>query len=170
MSGMSKEFITWLVDNGFCSGSGGNECAYGRDDCMGPDCDVASMWPEIRYSMFRHEPDALWFSAVTVECVRNLKINEQFGPPFTQMVTHELRRVMPQVLRDSYERERMKYNELEQLKELLRGTPRHGLCANKEDHDPHPVFVSTLGPFWCSADQSKREPFASERRRKDNAT
>jgi hypothetical protein len=36
-----------------------------------------------------------------------------------------------------------------------------GLCANREDHGPHLVKEGSLAPYWCTADQSKREPFAS---------
>lgn len=40
-----------------------------------------------------------------------------------------------------------------------------GLCSNKEDHDAHTVTEGSLAPFWCSADQSQREPWRSEQRR-----
>lgn len=46
--------------------------------------------------------------------------------------------------------------------------PKHlklGLCGNRGDHDPHEHESSTLGLFWCHADQSKREPHNSEQRR-----
>lgn len=42
-----------------------------------------------------------------------------------------------------------------------------GLCANREDHAPHVHDSATLGTFWCTADQSQREPGRSERRRHD---
>lgn len=42
-----------------------------------------------------------------------------------------------------------------------------GLCGNREDHEPHVHESATLGRFWCSADQSKRLPYAAERRRRD---
>ena len=40
-----------------------------------------------------------------------------------------------------------------------------GLCGNRGDHEPHEHESSTLGAFWCHADQSKREPHNSEYRR-----
>lgn len=42
-----------------------------------------------------------------------------------------------------------------------------GLCANREDHEPHLVTVGSLAPFWCTADQSQREPFRSEQQRRE---
>lgn len=45
------------------------------------------------------------------------------------------------------------------------GEEPDGLCGNKEDHDPHLHDSASLGRFWCTADQSQREPFRSERRR-----
>lgn len=41
-----------------------------------------------------------------------------------------------------------------------------GLCANKDDHDPHAVLEGSLAPYWCSADQRERLPFAAEERRR----
>lgn len=45
---------------------------------------------------------------------------------------------------------------------------RNGLCANKDDHVPHLHRSSTLGRYWCTADQSQREPYRSEQRRVKN--
>lgn len=45
--------------------------------------------------------------------------------------------------------------------------PAEGLCANREDHQPHLVESGSLAPYWCTADQSRREPGRSERRRKE---
>jgi hypothetical protein len=42
--------------------------------------------------------------------------------------------------------------------------PPTGLCGNREDHDPHMHESTSLGVFWCEADQSKRLPYAMERR------
>lgn len=39
-----------------------------------------------------------------------------------------------------------------------------GLCADKEDHQPHEHLSASLGAFWCSADQDTRLPWAAERR------
>lgn len=39
-----------------------------------------------------------------------------------------------------------------------------GLCGDKADHDPHVVRGSSLGSYWCSADQETRLPWAAERR------
>lgn len=39
---------------------------------------------------------------------------------------------------------------------------RNGLC---EDHRPHFHTSKTLGRFWCTADQSQRQPFKAERLR-----
>lgn len=44
----------------------------------------------------------------------------------------------------------------------------HGLCGNKQDHEPHVYHSGSLGTFWCHADQVKRLPFAAERRRQNN--
>jgi hypothetical protein len=41
-----------------------------------------------------------------------------------------------------------------------------GLCANKEDHGPHAVTTGSLAPFMCMADQTSREPYRSELRRR----
>jgi hypothetical protein len=43
---------------------------------------------------------------------------------------------------------------------------RHGLCTDRSDHQPHEVNSAVFGWFWCHADQTKREPYASEQRRK----
>lgn len=40
-----------------------------------------------------------------------------------------------------------------------------GLCGNKDDHEPHDVVTGSLAPYRCHADQSKRLPYAAERRR-----
>lgn len=39
-----------------------------------------------------------------------------------------------------------------------------GLCGNREDHGPHVHNSTSLGRFWCHADQARRLPFAMERR------
>lgn len=44
-----------------------------------------------------------------------------------------------------------------------------GLCGNRDDHHPHIHHSTTLGTFWCTADQSQREPWRSERRRRASA-
>lgn len=41
----------------------------------------------------------------------------------------------------------------------------NGLCGSKADHAPHSHASKTLGLFWCSADQTQREPNRSEARR-----
>jgi hypothetical protein len=40
-----------------------------------------------------------------------------------------------------------------------------GLCADRSEHRAHLHESRTLGRFWCTADQSRREPWRSERRR-----
>ncbi len=40
-----------------------------------------------------------------------------------------------------------------------------GLCGNRGDHEPHQVTGSTVGPFWCTARQEDRLPYAAERHR-----
>lgn len=45
-----------------------------------------------------------------------------------------------------------------------------GLCGDKTDHDPHSVSDSSLGSFWCHADQSRRQPHAAEQARKIHQT
>lgn len=44
-----------------------------------------------------------------------------------------------------------------------------GLCGNRDDHRPHRQDSESLGTFWCHADQSKREPYRSERLRNERA-
>lgn len=39
-----------------------------------------------------------------------------------------------------------------------------GLCGDRFDHAPHLHDSAGLGRFWCEADQSKRLPFAMERK------
>lgn len=48
------------------------------------------------------------------------------------------------------------------------GLPQ-GLCGDREEHEPHRHESSSLGVFWCTADQSQRLPFAAERRREGHA-
>ena len=38
-----------------------------------------------------------------------------------------------------------------------------GLCGNKKDHEPHDHSSTSLGKFWCHADQSRRLPYAAEK-------
>lgn len=40
-----------------------------------------------------------------------------------------------------------------------------GLCGNRAEHPAHLHESVSLGRFWCTADQSQREPWRSERRR-----
>lgn len=40
-----------------------------------------------------------------------------------------------------------------------------GLCASREEHAPHLVTDGSLAPYWCTAKQSERLPYAAERRR-----
>lgn len=47
------------------------------------------------------------------------------------------------------------------LYELL--TAPEGLCANRDDHKPHLVREGSLAPYLCTADQSRRLPYAAER-------
>lgn len=56
---------------------------------------------------------------------------------------------------------------IEDLRELLpcRHSFTTGLCANREDHEPHLVESGSLAPYWCTADQDRREPGYSERLR-----
>lgn len=39
-----------------------------------------------------------------------------------------------------------------------------GLCGNREDHVEHVHESTSLGTFWCHADQARRLPFAMERK------
>lgn len=41
-----------------------------------------------------------------------------------------------------------------------------GLCGNRQDHEPHVHESESLGRFRCHADQTKRLPFALERKDK----
>jgi hypothetical protein len=45
------------------------------------------------------------------------------------------------------------------------GLEPDGLCGNRDEHVPHLHDSETLGRFWCTADQSHREPGRSERAR-----
>lgn len=54
----------------------------------------------------------------------------------------------------------------ERESERLKSLPL-GLCADKLDHAPHDVLTGSLAPFCCTADQSTREPYRSETRRKN---
>lgn len=40
-----------------------------------------------------------------------------------------------------------------------------GLCGDRECDVPHVHRSETLGVFWCTADQTQREPYRSEARR-----
>lgn len=40
----------------------------------------------------------------------------------------------------------------------------HGLCGNRADHEPHLYKSTSLGVFYCHADQAKRLPYALERK------
>lgn len=42
-----------------------------------------------------------------------------------------------------------------------------GLCADKADHAPHRVDAGSLAPFWCTADQKTRQPYAAEQARRE---
>lgn len=48
------------------------------------------------------------------------------------------------------------------------GLPQ-GLCGNRAEHEPHRHDSSSLGVFWCTANQMERLPFAAERRRQDQS-
>jgi hypothetical protein len=45
------------------------------------------------------------------------------------------------------------------------GEEPDGLCADRSEHRAHLHDSASLGRFWCTADQSQREPWRSERRR-----
>lgn len=167
MMGMSKEFLAWIAVNGFCGG----ECVNGSRDCSTPSCDVVVIWPKIMYSTIRDGwiGNARELPAVTIECSnRFTEENQPWGPPFTRMVTRTLIVPMPEAMREAYDREREKHNAAAELKQVLLDINRRGLCADKEDHDPHLVLTGSLAPYWCTAIQSTREPFASEQRRRNN--
>lgn len=42
---------------------------------------------------------------------------------------------------------------------------REGLCADKYCEYPHEYKSKTLGWYWCTSEQQKREPYRSEQRR-----
>lgn len=146
MSGMSKEFLDWAFANGYCAA----ECYHKQEKCGAPYCDVAMMWPEIRYSTLRLgiAPTVRETPAVTLECVRNfMEDNRPWGPPFTHMVTHTLIVPMPDALRDSYERERVDYIAREQLKERIAKVI--DMCQTTRDIDldmlPNQIIRVLLG-------------------------
>jgi hypothetical protein len=59
---------------------------------------------------------------------------------------------------------------LESLADVIgTGDEPDGLCEDRTEHRPHLHDSETLGRFWCTADQSRREPYRSERRRMDRA-
>lgn len=45
------------------------------------------------------------------------------------------------------------------------GMEPDGLCGDRGEHRAHLHDSATLGRFWCTADQSQREPYRSEQRR-----
>jgi hypothetical protein len=49
--------------------------------------------------------------------------------------------------------------------EVGTGHEPDGLCGNRTPHPAHMVREGTLAPFWCTANESQREPGRSERRR-----
>jgi hypothetical protein len=51
------------------------------------------------------------------------------------------------------------------MEDVGTGGEPDGLCADRSEHRAHLHDSSTLGRFWCTADQSRREPWRSERRR-----
>jgi hypothetical protein len=44
------------------------------------------------------------------------------------------------------------------------GEEPDGLCGDRSEHRAHLVTEGSLAPFWCTADQSTREPGRSQRR------
>jgi hypothetical protein len=46
------------------------------------------------------------------------------------------------------------------------GYGQRGLCGDRSPHPAHQVDEGSLAPFWCTADQSQREPYRSEARRR----
>jgi hypothetical protein len=42
------------------------------------------------------------------------------------------------------------------------GEEPDGLCGDRTDHEAHLVREGSLAPFWCTAEQDKREPYRSE--------
>lgn len=58
--------------------------------------------------------------------------------------------------------------ELEERNEREAAEVRIGLCANRGEHDPHLVTEGSLAPFYCSADQTQREPYRSEHKRQQD--
>jgi hypothetical protein len=51
--------------------------------------------------------------------------------------------------------------------EVGTGHEPDGLCGRRDEHRAHMVVEGSLAPFWCTADQSQREPGSSERRSAD---
>jgi hypothetical protein len=41
-----------------------------------------------------------------------------------------------------------------------------GLCGNRAEHEAHQHDSKSFGLMWCHADQSKRLPYAMEKRTK----
>jgi hypothetical protein len=46
------------------------------------------------------------------------------------------------------------------------GPYREGLCGKRDDHLSHLHISTSLGIFWCHADQTQRLPYAAEKRKK----
>jgi hypothetical protein len=111
---MSKEFIAWLVANGFCSGGGDidNGCAHGRADCswVGGDtgCSISTMWPMIQ---------ELDDGTITIECIRPQE--EPYGPPFSVMVRKPYKVPMSDDMREAYSREWTEHQQVTELKEYI---------------------------------------------------
>lgn len=63
------------------------------------------------------------------------------------------------------------YATAEEVLQMLQGDANvteeslpEGLCGNREDHAPHVHDSTSLGRFFCHADQAKRLPYAMERK------
>lgn len=68
------------------------------------------------------------------------------------------------------ERERQLREAREAMEREARGEHLpQGLCGNRDPHEAHVYDSTSLGTFWCTADESQRLPYAAEQWRKERS-
>lgn len=142
MSGMSREFMEWLVANDFCYGSGGEGCVHGRESCdTAHGCNISTLWPLITVQNFYGDnaegKEVYRNTDVTLQCMRHQdwKVGP-VGPPFTVMVTKPLKVPMAPDVWGAYQLEyqqRLDATELQELKERIAKVI--DLCETTRDVD-----------------------------------
>jgi hypothetical protein len=142
MPGMSKEFIEWLVANGYCSGEGGDGCAHGHIECSTDGCDtgcaIAVMWPKVEFGLFLDGQNV-----ISVECIRTT--TGPFGFPDSIMYTKHLRQLMPKEMADIYEESRREHSYQAQFFTLQQRVRRAiEICEIAHDIEARPVTDAIL--------------------------